>query len=73
MLDLTAAFDTVGSALSWFISYLAERQFFITVHNFKSSVCSLSQGVPQGSVLGPLLFNIYLLPLGHIIRSHGLS
>ncbi|XP_073328899.1 uncharacterized protein [Pagrus major] len=88
LLDLTAAFDTInhsillsrlqtflnitGSALSWLKSYLSDRQQFIHVNNCSSSTAPLLQGVPQGSVLGPLLFIIYLLPLGSIIRRHGL-
>uniref|UniRef100_A0A669BKN7 Reverse transcriptase domain-containing protein n=1 Tax=Oreochromis niloticus TaxID=8128 RepID=A0A669BKN7_ORENI len=83
MLDLTSAFDTVdhyilherlkywvgvsGSALEWFSSYLYERYFSVAVSKYRSSSTSLSYGVPQGSVLGPLLFLIYLLPLQHIL------
>ncbi len=86
LLDLSSAFDTVchklllkrlseigisGAALSWFSSYLTDRKYYITMHNYKSPTVILNQGVPQGSVLGPLLFIIYILPLGQIIRRHG--
>ncbi|RCU35043.1 hypothetical protein DVA76_18360, partial [Acinetobacter baumannii] len=70
LLDFTAAFDTInhnillsrlesslnitGTALSWLKSYLTNRKQFININNCTSSTTSLSQGVPQGSVLGPL-------------------
>lgn len=89
LLDLTAAFDTVdhnilisrleqlvgirSTALQWFRSYLAERTFSVKLGEFVSSAASLQCGVPQGSVLGPLLFSLYLLPLGSIFRKHGIS
>jgi len=89
LLDLSAAFDTInhsillsrlhhsvgitGPALSWFTSYLSDRHQFIAINNCNSSTSPVSHGVPQGSVLGPLLFIIYILPLGQIIRRHGLN
>ncbi len=88
-LDLSAAFDTVdheillkrlhtylgisGVALQWLRSYLTHRQQMVTIQGSYSPSQELRYGVPQGSVLGPVLFNIYTLPLGQIISRHSLT
>ena len=74
-MDLSKAFDTLdhtillhklryygvqGSALSWFKSYLTNRYQYVEIDGTKSSTQMLKTGVPQGSVLGPLLFLIYM-------------
>ena len=88
LLDLTAAFDTISHSilihrlasigisdtpLSWFISYLSGRTQFIQLKTFTSRPSPLSSGVPQGSVLGPLLFIIYLIPLGQIFHRYNIN
>ena len=89
LLDLSAAFDTVnhsvllerlsnrcgikGEALKWFVSYLENRFQLVTVKDEKSKQMPLSCGAPQGSVLGPLLFLVYTLPLGDIARNRGMK
>ncbi len=89
LLDLTAAFDTVdhavlinrlercagiaGSALEWFKSYLTNRTFSVKMGDLTSSNTVLTCGVPQGSILAPFLFSLYMLPLGSIFRKYGLS
>jgi len=89
MLDLSAAFDTVNhanllslleyhigvkaSALSLFKSYLSDRTQCVSINNAMSELAALVYGVPQGSVLGPIKFCIYTLPLGAIIRHYNVN
>ncbi len=89
LLDLSAAFDTIdhtillnrlekrcgisGTALKWFASYLSKRKQFVKVGDTESERRDLIFGVPQGSVLGPILFCIYISPLGEIIEKEGME
>ena len=86
LLDLSAAFDTVdpsilltrlrsklglnGTAVSWFCSYLSGRTQRISVQGALSNVFHLRYGVPQGSCLGPVLFNIYSSKIFDIVGRH---
>ena len=59
----------VGIPLAWIKSYLSERTFSIKMDNHYSSTCKMYYGVPQGSVLGLLLFSLYILLLKNIISN----
>ena len=88
-LDLSAAFDTIdhrilinrletcfgvsATVLSWLSSYLIGRQQSVRVGGHSSPFLVCKSGVPQGSVLGPILFNMYTSPLSIICSSHGIS
>ena len=89
LLDLSAAFDTIdhdlllnrlshsigikGTVLQWFESYLKSRHQQVSIGGEHSSRAEIKCGVPQGSVLGPVLFTLYMSPLGEIIKRHNLS
>ena len=56
--------------LKWFESYLCNRTQFVNINESYSSKCVLSVGVPQGSVLGPVLYLMYTSPLHDVIESY---
>ncbi|KAK6179717.1 hypothetical protein SNE40_012018 [Patella caerulea] len=89
LLDLSAAFDTVDhqilinrletdfgitdNALKIIQSYITNRTQRVVVGQESSAECELKFGVPQGSVLGPILFSLYTSSLGSLVRKHGLE
>jgi len=86
--DISAAFDTVchqtlvgrlelefgihDASLEWVASYLSDRTISVCVSQSPSAAVSIHVGVPQGSVLGPILFTTYIAPIGRLIEQHGM-
>ena len=60
-----------GTALQWFRSYLAGRLQKVVLGEHCSAPWIFQYGVPQGSILSSMLFNIYMKPLGAVIQSFG--
>jgi hypothetical protein len=88
-LDISAAFDTLqhdilcqraetefgiqATALSWLRSFITGRSNYVCIGDDQSPTISCSNGVPQGSVLGPILFALYTAPVAKIIEHHGMQ
>ena len=89
LLDLSAAFDTIdhtillrrlqhsygikGTALAWLSSYLTDRSQKVITNNYLSVPTTLEYGVPQGSVLGPILFLLYTKPIASLTEKYQIS
>ena len=81
--DYSKAFDTIDfkrllrkltnlnidkSFLHWMANYLSDRQHYVQIDNKKSSVLTVGFGVPQGSILGPVIFNLYVSDLSEQVK-----
>ena len=88
LLDLSAAFDSVdhatllrrlqksyglgGAVLDWFASYLSGRTQYVRTPATSSEPSAVLYGIPQGSVLGPILFLLYTADVLQLVKDHGL-
>ena len=88
MLDFSSEFDTIyhtilghrlhtdfrftDTILQWISSCLTDRTHYVSLSNHRSAFAPVHSGVPQGSVLGPMLFTMYVKPLSAIVDSHSI-
>ena len=68
--QLQLRYGFVGKALAWLQSYLEGRTQRVVIHDASSNTTRVTSGIPQGSVLGPLLFSLYVQPISDIITAH---
>ena len=85
LLDLSSAFDTLrhdillerlrnigiqDKTMEWFSNFIKDRNYSIKIRNNYSTSYTIDHGVPQGSILSPILFSIYLIPLQTIMKRY---
>ena len=70
---LHSKYSISGTALEWFRYYLTNRSLFALIEGCRSQSRELKCGVPQGSVLGPILYVLCTAPLADILRFHELQ
>ena len=89
VMELSSAFDTIDHehlltllhdeygvremAISWFRMYLEDRTHCVQIDSKTSATIPLESGVPQGSVLGPVMFTLYTTPMQQIFKRHGIK
>ena len=89
LLDFSVAFDTVDhdlflqrletdlgfgrTVLQWFLSYMENQTHAVQIGNIMSDTHHDKQGVPQGSVMGPITLTMYISPIDDIMKEHGMN
>ena len=70
---LYTRFGMTGSPLAWLTSHSSSRTQCVCVDNASSAVTDCRTGVPHGSVLGPIMFSLYILPIADLVLQYGVT
>ena len=63
-------YGILGVSNDWFKSYLSNRNHYVSINGYESGLATLNCGIPQGSVLGPLVFLLFIYDLNQAIKFH---